>query len=292
MRFFSRGRANDPAQLPLPFDGPPRDAVALYDRLVKLGLRGYSQVVLTSNATVMVSFAPGVLRVHRGYLEASEAVHRAIVTFACARRRRDRAAARRIIVEHAPAVPRGRRRRREPLHPNDHPLAAELSLWHRRYNDQHFGGSLTEIAIRVSRRMRARLGQYASATPGGESAEISISSSHIRRHGWEEALHTLLHEMVHQWQAENGHPLDHGRLFRQKAREVGIAASAAREVGGGRGGCQIPGGALERPEPALITGRMDAPGAPAQNELTRSASEGLSHQRFDDAEARFPPSSK
>lgn len=238
MTFFSRRRASDPAQLPLPFDGPPRDAVALYERLVKLGLCGYSQVVLTSNATVMVSFAPGVLRVHRGYLEAPEDVHRAIVTFACARRRRDRTAARRIIIEHAPRIPRERRRRCESLHPHDRPLAAELALWHRRYNDEHFGGSLTDIAIRVSRRMHTRLGQYAAATSAGDAAEISISSSHIRRHGWEEALHTLLHEMVHQWQAENGHPLDHGRLFRLKARELGIAAAAAREVGSG--GCQVP----------------------------------------------------
>ncbi len=239
MRVCGRRRANDPAQLPLPFDGPPRDAVALHERLLKLGLRGYSQVVLTSNATVMVSFTPGVLRVHRGYLEASEEVHRAIVAFACARQRRDRAAARRIIIEHAPRVPRERRRRREPPHPKDLPLAAELALWHGRYNDEHFGGSLTDIAIRVSRRMRSRLGQYAAATSGGDAAEISISSSHIRRHGWEEALHTLLHEMVHQWQAENGHQLDHGRLFRLKARELGIAAAAAREVGSG--GCHVPG---------------------------------------------------
>ena len=40
--------------------------------------------------------------------------------------------------------------------------------------------------------------------PYGEPAEIAISRTHIRRHGWDEALHTLLHEMVHQWQAETG----------------------------------------------------------------------------------------
>jgi hypothetical protein len=43
-------------------------------------------------------------------------------------------------------------------------------------------------------------------------------------------LHTLLHEMVHQWQAETGHAVDHGRSFRAKAREVGIAPGARREV--------------------------------------------------------------
>ena len=60
--------------------------------------------------------------------------------------------------------------------------------------------------------------------------EIAISRRHIRRHGWDDALQTLVHEMVHQWQAETGLPLDHGRHFRRKAREVGIQPSAKREV--------------------------------------------------------------
>jgi hypothetical protein len=232
--WFGRKKAPDPAQLPLPFDGPPRDALALYERLVALGLRGFSRVTLTSNATVMVSFAPGVLRVHRSYLDAPDAVHRAIVTFACARRRRDRNEARRLIVAHAPDRPADRpRRRREPTHPDDQPLVQDLVRWHQHYNAEHFGGALSAIPIRVSRRMRARLGQYAAANSVAP-AEISISHSHIRRHGWEEALHTLLHEMVHQWQAETGHPLDHGREFRAKAREVGIAAAASRDVRVGR----------------------------------------------------------
>jgi hypothetical protein len=228
--WFGRNRAVDPAQISLPFEGPPRDAPAFHERLVALGLRGFSRVALTSNATVMVSFAPGVLRVHRSYLDAPDAVHRAIVTFACARRRRERSEARRLIIAHAPVRPADRpRRRREPIHPDDQPLVQDLVRWHQHYNAEHFGGALSAISIRVSRRMRARLGQYAAATSVAP-AEISISRSHIRRHGWEEALHTLLHEMVHQWQAESGHPLDHGRQFRAKARDVGIAAGASRDV--------------------------------------------------------------
>ena len=43
-------------------------------------------------------------------------------------------------------------------------------------------------------------------------------------------MHTLLHEMVHQWQAEQGHPIDHGRLFREKAIEVGIEPAARRRL--------------------------------------------------------------
>jgi hypothetical protein len=77
--------------------------------------------------------------------------------------------------------------------------------------------------------MRSRLGQYTAATAAGEPPDIAISRAHIRRHPWPEVVHTLLHEMVHQWQAEHGHPLDHGRAFRRKAREVGIAPRAVRQ---------------------------------------------------------------
>ena len=42
------------------------------------------------------------------------------------------------------------------------------------------------------------------------------------RHGWDEALHTLLHEMVHLWQWASGGKVDHGTTFRTKAKEVGL----------------------------------------------------------------------
>jgi hypothetical protein len=78
--------------------------------------------------------------------------------------------------------------------------------------------------------MRSRLGHYTPRSPAGDPAEIAISRSHVRRHGWNEAIHTLLHEMVHQWQDETGLPIDHSRVFRMKAREVGIEAAARRMV--------------------------------------------------------------
>jgi hypothetical protein len=42
--------------------------------------------------------------------------------------------------------------------------------------------------------------------------------------------HVSLHEMVHQWQDEAGHTIDHGATFRAKAREVGIAPLARRAL--------------------------------------------------------------
>ena len=228
---FVRRRA-DEAQLALDLDAPPapRDAVELLLRLRALGLEGMTSCRLTRNRTVMVSFRRGELRVHEGFLAAPPEVLRAIVAFVQARRKSERRAAEAVIL--AWPVPRSAApvRPRERTHPDDEPLAERLTAAHRALNARHFGDGLRAVPVRVSRRMKSRLGHYAAASPGAGDAEIVISRRHVRRHGWEEATHTLLHEMVHQWQDETGRPIDHGRMFRQKAREVGIIAAARRPV--------------------------------------------------------------
>jgi len=206
-----------------------RTAVELLARLKGLGLTDIDRCRLTRNRAVMVSYRGRELRVHEGYLGAPPEVMAAIVAFVSGRTAGARRVARRRILAY-PVARAPRARRPDAPHPDDAPLAKRLTDWHRRYNDRHFGGDLKTIPVRVSRRMRARLGHYMSAAPSGEPAEIVVSRRHIRRHGWEEALHTLLHEMVHQWQDETGHPIDHGRVFRTKAREVGVVPSARRTV--------------------------------------------------------------
>jgi hypothetical protein len=222
-----RGR-RDAAQLELVFHGTaPRDAGELLVRLQQLGLRRILRCRLTRNRNVMVSFGAGELRVHEGYLAAPEVVLRAIVTFVEGRSRAERRAAQGVIVGFPIRSPRPPARR-ERTHPEDVEIAEQLVAWHQRYNMRHFHGRLRKIDIRVSRRMKSRLGHYTAATPGGEPNEIAISRAHLRKHGWQETLHTLLHEMVHQWQDESGHTIDHGATFRAKAREVGIAPYARR----------------------------------------------------------------
>ena len=226
-------RRRDPHQLEMGLgvagDVRPRDAGQLLVTLRGLGLRSIRTCRLTANRNVMVSFGAGELRVHEGYLDAPSEVLRAIVLFVEGRTRAERREAQRLIVGFPirTAKPAARRER---TRPEDEPLAAELAEWHHRLNQRHFGGRLRPALIRVSRRMRSRLGHYTAATAGGEPAEIAISLSHLRRHGWDEALHTLLHEMVHQWQDEAGHTIDHGATFRAKAREVGIAPLARRAL--------------------------------------------------------------
>jgi hypothetical protein len=207
---------------------PQRDAAAgeLLSRLRRLGLSRIERCCLTRNRHVMVSFSGGALRVHEGYVGAPPEVLRAIVVFVEGRTRAERLAAQRLIVAHPVS---GSSIRRPRTRPEDRSLVAELTRWHQRYNAEHFHGRLKIVSLRVSRRMRSRLGHYTCAAHG-EPAEIALSWRHIRRDGWEEARHTLLHEMVHQWQDETGQDIDHGPKFRAKAREVGVAPFARRTV--------------------------------------------------------------
>ncbi|MGI9075775.1 MAG: SprT-like domain-containing protein [Gemmatimonadaceae bacterium] len=220
------------AQLSLPFDTVPHSERELLRILKCLGLRGITHCRITNNRAVMLSHGNGVLRIHRAYLSAPDEVLGSIVRFVCPRSRAERRDARRMLLAFTiPDSDRAPLRRPVRLRPGDSDLINRLGDWHREYNARFFKGALGSIEIRVSHKMRRRLGQYTATSPAGEPAEISISRSHIRRHGWSDVLHTLLHEMVHQWQAESGYELGHGRTFRDKARQVGISACACREVG-------------------------------------------------------------
>ncbi len=220
-------------QLSLHFDDePPRNAEELQLRLRRLGLGSMHKVKLTRNRTVVVSHGHGELRIHRSFLAAPEEVWRAVIAFVHARSKVKRLEAKQKILsfpiemtDDAPV----RRRTPERTDPRDEPLARELNRLHGLYNAERFNGALKPILIRVSRRMRSRLGHYTPNDTYGP-AEIAISRRHIRRDGWDEAAHTLLHEMVHQWQDEQGLGLNHGRTFREKARAIGIAPTACRAV--------------------------------------------------------------
>ncbi|MBX6331537.1 MAG: SprT-like domain-containing protein [Gemmatimonadaceae bacterium] len=237
MKWLRATLRGDPCQLQLDFEGPPQNAEQLLARLRALGLKGITRCRLTRNRAVMVSFSGRELRIHEAYLGATPEVLEAIVAFVCGRTRHERRAAQRIILSFPIRAPlRTPVRRPGRTNEEDEALVRELMYWHAEYNARYFNGMLSTVPIRISRRMRSRLGQYTAASPYGEPAEIAISRAHIRRHGWAEALHTLLHEMVHQWQAESGYEIDHGAAFRAKAIEVGIAPHARRELRAAKAG--------------------------------------------------------
>lgn len=201
----------------------------LITRLRQAGLPAGTRVSLHENRRVMLSFdAAGGLRVHRGYDRAPDRIIEAIVAWA--RPRLPRAVRRslaRVFLEfavHADAPKPRPRRRPAAAEPGDAERLARLQVMHLELNERWFGGALGEIPIELSGRMRRKLGHYVPRSTGEPG--IALSRRHLRRDGWGAVRDTLLHEMVHQWQDENGLALDHGPGFRRKAREVGIAPRA------------------------------------------------------------------
>ncbi len=206
----------------------------LPERLQALGLRDVERVLTHTNSTVMLSLSRRVLRIHRGYAFAPDNVLKAVVRFLnprvprVLRRHSEREFLDFPVHAYIPAPERAQRRDRP--RPGDLRLLHRLEDLHRELNQRHFGGALPEIPIRISNRMKRRLGELSVDAKTGRAAEIALSRRHLDRHPWAEVEHTMLHEMVHQWQAEAGLPVDHGSQFRSKAREVGVLPQAKRRM--------------------------------------------------------------
>jgi len=207
----------------------------LAHRLKLLGLRDVERILTHTNRTVMVSLTTRrVLRLHRGYAGAPDHVLQALVRFLDSRLpRADRRSAERELLAfavEAHAPPPERPVRRDRPRPGDVLLLQRLVRLHQCFNEEHFGGLLGTIPIRLSGRMLTRLGELAVDLRTGRPTELALSRRHLLRHPWSEVEHTVLHEMVHQWQAETGLAVDHGRSFRRKAAELGIEPLARRRV--------------------------------------------------------------
>ena len=185
-RLFGFHRRHE--QLSLELSNRPRNADALCEQLRQLGLDRRYRCKLTSNRTVFVSYSDHELRLHRGYLDAPEDTLRAIVSFVQTKSRAARNTAKRELLSydvHRGQAPTPRARKTpEQVHPEDARMGERLQREHQELNRERFGGTLTEIPIRVSRRMKSRLGHYTHRDPSGSGAEIVISRRHIRRHGW------------------------------------------------------------------------------------------------------------
>jgi hypothetical protein len=206
-----------------------RAAATFLVKLRALGLAHVKSLVLTRNRSVVVGLKGYELRIHEGFVAAPEAVQAQVVRFVMARRAWERDAARRAIIAYPLPVHTKPPRAPERTHVDDEAVADQLGEWHTRLNGERFGASLRSVPIRISRRMVNRLGHYAPGVEGG-GPEIAISARHLRRDGLASAIETLLHEMVHQWQHEQGLPIDHGLDFRRKCREVGAVPRAKKRV--------------------------------------------------------------
>lgn len=225
---------------------PPRLSMPapelLARRLERLGIHrvlGIRGLVAHHNRTVMLSYGRnGVLRLHAGFAQSPDRVLEAVIRFLMPRvTRAERAEAEKEfmafpVFEHAVAPLR--RGVREHPQPGDVAVLHRLEEMHRRLNQEYFGGLLGPIRFRLSGRMRTRLGELTIDRATKRPTEIALSRRHLRAHGWSEVGHTVLHEMVHQWQAETGLAIDHGPGFRKKAKSVGIVPSAVRDLGRAR----------------------------------------------------------
>ncbi len=221
---------SDPERRPAaPSDDTPLvdETRALLARLAALGLHGIRRCTLTTNRSTVVSFRGDALRVHRAFGAAPTEVLQAVVAFVNGRGAKRRQARRVLLTFEIPRDPGSQRARRRPAsHPADGALVERLQQAHAALNRERFAGALGAVTIRVSRRMRSRLGHY---SPGLRSEpEIAIARRHLRRDGWASVLETLVHEMVHQWQHETGRPVAHDPDFRRQARAVGISPHAKR----------------------------------------------------------------
>lgn len=79
-----------------------------------------------------------------------------------------------------------------------------LKQWHRELNALVFGSTLRDIPVRA---------EYVGPDTLGLCWGTCISVKDTLEA--DEAKATLLHEMVHQWQAEQGLRMDHGASFNQ-----------------------------------------------------------------------------
>lgn len=207
-------------------------AEELKGRLESFGAGRIGQLRLTDNHSVMVSFSRrGVLSVHRGYASAPDHVLKAIVRFVSrGTPRRVRAAARHEILGYRVVLREGApARRRDRALPGDREMVERLTGAFQALNERHFSGTLKVVPVRLSGRMRSRLGHLALDSRG-QPTEITISRRHVMQHEWRKVEETMLHEMVHLWQHASGQPVNHGPAFRAKAREVGAHAAARRTL--------------------------------------------------------------
>lgn len=215
----------------------PRSPSELLARLRSLGLHQVERLSLHRNRTVMVSLTPGgTLRLHGGYAYAPDPVLEAIARFLRrGTRRADRMRHRQTLLafpveQFLPPI-QPLRRRPEAAAPGDEAALARIGDLHAALNREYFEGRLEAIPIRLSGRMRRRLGELRIERRTGAALEIALSRRHLKRDGWTALRDTLLHEMIHQWQAESSLPVDHGREFRLKAKAVGIEPRAVRVDG-------------------------------------------------------------
>lgn len=98
-------------------------------------------------------------------------------------------------------------------------------------NERHFAGLLPMLPIHFiprgkkdSQRLLLARVQWDSAT--GRANHIEFTDVYVERADWSHIRETLLHEMVHVWQGEQGFPATHSPVFRAQCERLGVSGRA------------------------------------------------------------------
>ena len=132
------------------------------------------------------------------------------------------------------------------------------------FNDELFGGSLPSCLITLRTHGKARAyfsaNRFGHLERGDTTHEIAMDARHFANRAAIEVLSTLVHEMVHLRQAEEGKPSRngyHNRQWAQMMAEVGLIASDTGAPGGKQTGQAMthyiePGGRFEQTATELL----------------------------------------
>ena len=113
-------------------------------------------------------------------------------------------------------------RKADAPHPRDAALIRDLTLLFRVFNRRHFGDKLPEVPIRLTGRFHRTLANLREVDTDPSIVWFVFSRQYVERASSASIKDTLLHEMIHLWQHEQGQREYHNALFRAKARELGV----------------------------------------------------------------------
>jgi hypothetical protein len=221
-----------------------RTATQILELLRQKGAHRLRRVVLRANRSTIWSLTQGgrVLNLHVAYRRAPATVLRDFVPIALegpTRRRSDayRKACRAVaewpgLAEEMRRIRAVHNRHRAPVRrgPGVGPCCATpaqrayLRRLYRYLNETRFGGRLpASVPLRLSRRMRTRLGQMVPGLVDGRRAvlEIALNVDLMLEGNGRERLDTLLHEMAHAADYLLHGSTGHGESWRRWARHVG-----------------------------------------------------------------------
>jgi hypothetical protein len=141
-----------------------------------------------------------------------------------------------------------------------------LQTAYEHFNRALFGGTLPECLITLQRKEKRVHGYFWSQRfeeikSGDKTDEIAMNPQHFKKSAMDSVLSTLVHEMVHQWQAYHGTPSRksyHNKEWGDKMESIGLMPSNTGKPGGKKTGQQmthyiIPGGLFERTCATLLS---------------------------------------